>query len=206
MNPLDQKQFQEKNIVEAVLQFAQACNYEKKHSQQVTRLALRIFDELHALHKLGLRERVCLQAAGLLHDIGWVKGRMEHHKTARDMILAADLPLGDREKMIAALVARYHRRSFPQDTHKYFSDLPPEDKKVVRQLSSFLRMADGLDRSHLSSVENLSCEIFPEKLILKIQSKSFLPEDQAFGKKKADLFEEVWKRDVVIVPPGNGEE
>ena len=198
---LTQNHFTEKSIVDDVLLFAQACRYEKEHSQQVTRLALRIFDELHALHKLTLRERLWLQAAGLLHDIGWVKGRLEHHKTARDMIIAADLPLEQREKIIVALTARYHRRSFPQETHKYFSDLATVDQDIVRKLASFLRMADGLDRSHISSVDSLTCKILPEKMIIKIQSKSFPPDDKIFGKKKADLFELVWQMEVVIEPP-----
>ena len=189
----------EKNIVDSVLQLAESCRYEKDHSHQVTRLALRIFDELKDLHKLGLKERVYLQAAGLLHDIGWINGRLDHHKTARDIIIGAtQLPFSDQERTIVALVARYHRGSFPDDTQKYFSDLSIEEKDVVYKLSSFLRMADGLDRSHVSSVDNLSCELFPQKLIIKIKAKQFPIDDQPFGKKKADLFEKIFKREVVI--------
>ena len=189
----------EKNTIDSVLQLAESCRYEKDHSHQVARLALRFFDELKDLHKLGLKERFYLQAAGLLHDIGWIKGRLDHHKTTRDIIIGStQLPFSKTERAIVALIARYHRGSFPQDAQKYFSELSVEEKDAVRKLASFLRMADGLDRSHISSVENLACELPPQKLIVKIKSRQFPADDRLFGKKKADLFEEVFKREVEI--------
>ena len=50
----------------AVLQLAQDCEYEVEHTHQVTRLALRLFDELEHLHGLGAEERFWLRCGDLL--------------------------------------------------------------------------------------------------------------------------------------------
>ncbi len=88
LNHLDNKQ---QNELSTVLRLAQTCDYEANHSHQVTRLALRLFDELESLHHLGQEPRFWLECAGILHDIGWIEGWRNHHKTALRVILTTPL-------------------------------------------------------------------------------------------------------------------
>ncbi|TLN24103.1 HD domain-containing protein, partial [bacterium] len=81
----------QENAVQACLRLAQMMEYEADHTHQVTRLALRLFDETVELHKLGELERFWLQCAGLLHDIGWVEGWKGHHKTSLRIIQTTQL-------------------------------------------------------------------------------------------------------------------
>jgi len=186
-------------MIDQVLELAKSCNYEKGHSHQVTRLALKLFDVLEPLHHLDDKEKLFLESAGLLHDIGWVKGRQGHHKTARDMIIDSKiLPFNQQEKVIVALVARYHRRALPQDSHKYYGDLDAQTKNKVCILSAFLRMADGLDRGHMNIVQDLSCDILAEKIILKLKANKAPNLEMEVGKQKADLLEQVFKRELVL--------
>ena len=178
---------------------ARECNYEEPHARQVTRLALRLFDELKDLHQLNDEHRLWLQSAALLHDIGWVRGQKEHHKASRDLILQSEhikLPLAD--KTIIALVARYHRRTMPADDHRFYADLNLQQKEIVRKLAALLRIADGLDRRHISSVKDLSCVIEPKKVIIKIDSDNFSDMERETAKEKADLFEAVFQKEIVI--------
>ncbi len=199
MDSLEIKSFTEQEIVGKILEYAKSCNYHKEHSHQVTKLALQLFDQLSNLHRLGPLERSWLHCAGLLHDIGWVGGRQEHHKRSRDMIIAAtELPFTGPERMLIGLIARYHRRSMPKDDHKYYSDLGREDKNRINVLAAFLRLADGLDRGHISNVEELSCVIAPERVIIKIKAHSAPDVECKAGKTKADLLEKVFEREVVI--------
>ncbi len=192
---------QNEAVLEKVIALAKANRYEEKHSLQVTKLALKLFNEMKSLHGLGPTERLWLRAAGLLHDIGWVKGRKGHHKTARDIILRSTLPFDEGEKKIIALVARYHRRALPEDTHKYYSDLNSKDKDIVNKLASFLRIADGLDRRHINSVDDLVCEVMPKHVIIKIRSDKFSILEKEVGRQKSDLFESVFKKAIVIDYP-----
>jgi len=185
-------------INDQILRLAESSHYEKSHSQQVTKVALRLFDELEALHKLGPREKFLLESAAMLHDIGWIKGRAGHHKTARDMILASDLSLPDTEKMMTALTARYHRSALPQEGHKYYSNLNPAQKLIVRKLAALLRVADGLDRGHINSVEDLKCAVYPQQVTITVKGVSFSDQEKRTGEEKADLFEKVFRRKVLI--------
>jgi exopolyphosphatase/guanosine-5'-triphosphate,3'-diphosphate pyrophosphatase len=189
----------EGNVIEMVLKLAQACDYEKGHSEHVTNVALRLFDELRPLHHLGQKERLYLRSAALLHDVGLLRGLRRHHKSTREIILSSkEFPFADEEKVIVALVARYHRRALPKDSHKYFSDLKAGDKEIVRKLASLLRVADGLDRTHMSAVKDLTCDIHPDRVIIHVEADEFEPWDKEAAKKKADLFEDVFRRELVI--------
>ena len=187
------------DVIKRVLEFAKSCNYDKEHSHQATRLALRLFDEFRSLHTLGQKEKSYLQSASLLHDIALAQGVRRHHKNALEMILKSRiLPFDDNERMIVALVARYHRRALPKSSHKYFPELKPEPKETVKRLASLLRVADGLDRTHMSAVKNLSCEILPDKVIIHIEANDLSPENKEATEKKADLFEKVFQKKLVI--------
>jgi exopolyphosphatase/guanosine-5'-triphosphate,3'-diphosphate pyrophosphatase len=199
MDSVEIKSYTEQEILSKILEYAKSCNYAKEHSHQVTKLALQLFDNLVVLHRLGPLERSWLHCASLLHDIGWVGGRQEHHKRSRDMIIAAmELPYTGPERMMIGLIARYHRRGLPKDDHKYYSDLGREDKMRVNILAALLRIADGLDRGHVSSVQELSCVLTPERVIVKIKALSPTDIECKAGKTKADLLEKFFEREVVI--------
>jgi exopolyphosphatase/guanosine-5'-triphosphate,3'-diphosphate pyrophosphatase len=186
----------------AVLRLAENCQYEKEHAHQDAKLALRLFDELQALHRLGCKEREWLEYAAILHDIGWIQDRRGHHKRARDMVMnTTEIPFDPMERMMVALVVRYHRRSLPKPTHRYFSNLDTKSQETVGQLASFLRIADGLDRRHICAVKDLHCEIQAQKIIVKIEADDFSQMERTAAKKKADLFEKVFGRELLIEGP-----
>ena len=190
-------QTSDQDVIREVLKLARSCEYEKGHSHQVTHLALRLFDNLQELHQLSPRHRLLLQSASLLHDIGWVKGRLRHHKTSRDMILKSySLPLSYDEKVIVALVARYHRRALPQNTHKYFSDLPPERKEEMKKLAALLRLADGLDSQHVNTVREIACRDEGKKVSITVQADGCSEWERLRLEKKSDLFELVFQKEV----------
>lgn len=188
-----------KKIINDVLRFARQYNYEKQHSHQVTKLALELFDQLKQLHKLDGAHRVLLEAGGLLHDIGWVKGRIRHHKTARDIIMSNNsLPFTQKERKFIALLARYHRRALPKKTHKYFKNFSKLDKQELCKLAGLLRVADGMDRSHTNNVKQLTCRIAPSRIDIYLKAKEIHDEEITTTMKKADLIQDALKRDIHI--------
>ncbi len=191
--------YKDEEIIGAVLELARASRYEQKHAHQVSKLAVRLFDELRPLHLLGEKERFMLEASALLHDIGWLHSREGHHKHSRDMILSAkELPFTQEDRVIVALLARYHRKAMPQDDHKYYGELDLKGKNKVCALASLLRIADGLDRSHMNLVEDLKCRMTQDKVIIQLKNEKPLRSEITVAKKKADLFEKVFKMELVI--------
>jgi exopolyphosphatase/guanosine-5'-triphosphate,3'-diphosphate pyrophosphatase len=162
------------------------------HTEQVTRLALLMFDGLHRLHKLGARERVLLEVSASLHDIGWARTEGKgHNKHSHDMILESELHgLTDGERALCALVARFHRKAEPDPSrHRRFAALGARARNTVEWLSGILRVADGLDRSHLGAVEGIECEIGRREIVLWLAGRSIGDVDIDGSRRKAALLE-----------------
>jgi len=189
----------DEQIMSAVVALAKRCNYEEGHTHQVTRLAVRLFDELNALHHLGPAEQLYLRCAGMLHDIGWSEGKKGHHKTAQRLILQADeLPMDARVRKIVALVARYHRKALPSAEHEEFASLSERDQLLVRQLAAILRVADGLDVMHQNMVQDVRCRITAGDVTITYAATGPMDEGLAAATEKADLFEQVFGRKIVF--------
>ncbi len=172
---------------------------ERQHFEQVTRLALQLFDELRVLHGLGQRERCLLEAAGILHDIGWVEGGKGHHKTAARLILASpELPLSDEDRPLVAGIARYHRKALPKEKHPIYQDLSPDDRQRLEILAGLLRLADGLDRTHRAVIRRLRCDWNHESLHIRAQASVDAAGEQFYGQRKSDLLQRALRRTVCI--------
>ncbi|HEX8959943.1 MAG TPA: Ppx/GppA phosphatase family protein, partial [Geobacteraceae bacterium] len=147
---------------ESVLEFARSCHFDEEHSVQVARLSLEIFDAVASSFGLAEKERQLLEAAALLHDVGYLISYSGHHKHSYHLVRHADLfGFTPREREIIASVARYHRKALPKKKHDSFARLSPQDKALVSRLGGILRLADGLDRRRNSVVSALDCSLSP---------------------------------------------
>jgi len=139
-----------------VLRLAERTESVYRHSLQSARLAVRVFDVTASLHGLGSREREWLEYAALLHDIGYSIHYRNHHKHSFYLVANASLDAFDpREVEIVAHLARYHRGPTPKPSHPTFAALKPWQQRIIRQLTALLRVADALDRTHASRVEEI---------------------------------------------------
>ncbi|MFH0968600.1 MAG: HD domain-containing protein [Methanobacteriota archaeon] len=151
---------------EPVLDLMNRFDPDPRHAVQVMRLSVRLFDDLIALHGFGSTERRILCIAALLHDIGWSVPAFPHHKASMRLILTDEtISLTTEYRCVAALIARYHRKSHPSLNHSSFASLSPAQQNIVRWNAALLRVADALDRSHRSLVRTISAR-FTETDIL----------------------------------------
>jgi exopolyphosphatase / guanosine-5'-triphosphate,3'-diphosphate pyrophosphatase len=141
----------------AVLSIARRYEYEPTHSHQVARLAGLLFDCLQPLHRLQGEDRILLQYAALLHDIGYHISHIGHHRHTYYLIQNAELPgFSAKEAAIVANIARFHRGPRPRrKRHPEYAELDRAARLRVKKMSALLRMADALDRSHRGVVDRL---------------------------------------------------
>ncbi|MEO8480163.1 MAG: hypothetical protein ABI542_11085, partial [Gemmatimonadota bacterium] len=95
---------------------------------------------------------------------------------------AERLGLAARDRAIVALVSRYHRKAGPSRRHEELGQLDPEDQAIVRRVSAVLRVADGLDRGHTSSVDHMTVTLLDDRCVIRAYPRI----------KAADLSLEIW--------------
>jgi len=192
--------------LDVVRRFASLCRVEDGHAQQVRKLAIELFDGVRRRFALTEGDRQLLEAAALLHDVGYSIDYTRHHKHAYHLIRHAPLQgFSAREIEIMALVARYHRGAEPRKRHEGYGHLDPQDRRRVRRLAALLRLADGLDRSHGARVVDL--EIYDEPKRIRIVARG--DEDlavEAWGvERKQGLFERAFGLEAIVeVAPARG--
>lgn len=169
--------------------------YEKAHAYQVAMLAEKIFDGMAPTFKLKRHHRTLLSAAALLHDIGYHIAHEAHHKHSLYLIKHSELTgFSETEKLVIANVARYHRRGVPKERHPDYAVLGAPERELVLSLSAILRVADGLDRGHESSVKDLKAACDNQDVTLELSAAHDCEKEIWSARQKSEPFEQVFKR------------
>ena len=180
--------------------FARKSRSNTRHCEQVSTLALQIFDGLKSRFDLPATSRDVLQAAAILHDIGYLISHSKHHKHAYHLIMHGDLPgFSTREIELIANVARYHRRAPPNKRHENLAHLTREEQRLIARLSGILRIADGLDRTHAQSVTGVHVRVSRGRLQLVLEAADFPTVESADAARKSGLFRKAFDTDVELI-------
>jgi len=158
----------------SILELAKKYHFPEEHSYQVKKLSSIIFEKTKGmLHNWSNKEKEFLEAAAILHDIGSIVAHNDHHKHSYYLIRNSGLlGFNDEEVELIANIARYHRQSNPKDDHPNYGKLTSDQKKMVKELSSFLRIAEGLDKGHKCAIKDIEISINPGKKKLKFELTS----------------------------------
>jgi exopolyphosphatase / guanosine-5'-triphosphate,3'-diphosphate pyrophosphatase len=179
---------------ESIEEFGEKYNYDKAHCQQVSKLAVAMFEQLRELHGLPDKYAKVLHAAAMLHDIGLFIAYEKHHKHSYYLIKSSGPTSFDGVELdLIANIARYHRKAHPSPKHLPFSQLSPLQQEVVRKLSAILRVADGLDFGRQAKVEGLACRRPNGRtLSIRLDGKGDLSDEIRSALHKTELLNEVF--------------
>ena len=157
--------------IRSVVRLARHLGETSKHGEQVASLALQIFDQLAGKLDLTPESREWLHYAALLHDIGHHIEHKNHHRHAHYLISNGELLGFKREEIeVIALVARYHRKAMPKESDSEFASIGDNLKPLVRKLSTLLRIADSLDRSHFGVVKQIKTKWEKKRLTFTLDT------------------------------------
>jgi exopolyphosphatase/guanosine-5'-triphosphate,3'-diphosphate pyrophosphatase len=131
----------------------------------------------------------------LLHDIGEHVSTTGHHKHGAYLIRHAQLRgFTPEEVQLLAGLARWHRRGEP----KLGDDFGLVDRHQLRVLAAILRLADGLDRSRSNAVDHVDVSVGPSLVMIRLRSSRDTELELWGARRKRDLFEKLFERDVEI--------
>ena len=186
----------------ALRRFADRCRADRRHGEQTARLGRKLYDVLGK--RLGCTDGDwdLLEAACLLHDVGMLVSYRSHHKHSYHLIAHAEaLPFSPRERLLIALMSRYHRKRPPSKKQLDFAALDPEDRARVRRLAALLRVACGLDRGHVSAVEAMRLRLMPDRLLVDVVPRlatTDLKLELWGAQRKAKLLGKLLEKEVVV--------
>ena len=191
-----------RHVVRIARETGEKYLYDARHAEQVTSIALSIFDVLRAEHGCSERHRLLLEVAGILRDIGVVVNARSHHMHSMYLIRNTEFTgLSTAEISLIALVARYHRKAPPQSSHPEYAGLRHEDRLIVCKLAAILRVADALDRVHDQSLGHLRFELEADALNCIPERPVGISAEQVALVEKGDLFETIYGRRCFVRSP-----
>jgi exopolyphosphatase/guanosine-5'-triphosphate,3'-diphosphate pyrophosphatase len=173
--------------------------YEEVHARQVAKLAAKLFDYLAPESNLTRHQRTLMLAGALLHDIGYHIAHESHQKHALYLIVNSELTgFSEAERAVIANIARYHRGSLPRERHEEFAALNSADRESVSKLAGIVRLADALDRSHDSRVQDITCELDSDVLKIELISSFDCDNELLEVERKRDLFESTFDIGLIV--------
>ncbi|MFZ3111292.1 MAG: HD domain-containing protein [Rectinemataceae bacterium] len=180
-------------IIASARALGKRYRYDSAHAGSVGALSLAIFDTLSKEHGMGRHERLLLETAAILHDVGTYIRSSGHHRHGEYIVSNSEIfGLNRSDINIISNVVRYHRRTPPAPTHVNYISLPREDRIVVMKLSAILRVADALDRNHSGRVADATFDKSGDKFIIRSARNLDFSLERLSLADKGDLFEDVF--------------
>lgn len=183
---------------QSVLHVCELYRVNRHHAEHVKHICVQLFDATIPLHGMGDKERELLEAAALLHDVGYHIAADQHHKHSEYIIRNCVMPgFTSDETLLISSVARYHRKSHPKRKHPTFAALTPAEQNLVGVLASLLRIAEGLDRRQQSMVRGLELKTGADGIEIVLQVLGDFPDVELWSaERRKGLMEEVFRQPV----------
>ncbi len=189
-------------VMQAAKEIGVRYKTDRRHADHVAGLAQQLFRELSHLHGLDARYELVLRVAAVLHEVGMFISPREHHKHSLYILLNTEIfGLSTQDRLLVALLARYHRRYNPDPSHPHFADLSREQRMIIFKLAALLRIADALDRSHAQRIRTIQLRPQGARLNLVTPGVDDTTVEQLAINSKCDLFREIYGYDIFLTKP-----
>lgn len=189
----------QREVLRSAESLARRYRVHRAHSAQVTRLSEALYHATTRLHQLGDHDALLLKCAAIMHECGNFISTRAHQKHSHYIIRHSEIfGLAQKDIILIALIARYHRKSGPRPSHANYRDLDGADRMRVAKLASILRIADALDRSHTSRIGEISVQIEQQKLHILLKGISDASAERQAMRSKSSLFQDIFGLSVTL--------
>jgi exopolyphosphatase/guanosine-5'-triphosphate,3'-diphosphate pyrophosphatase len=186
-------------IIASAVNLGRKYHFDEAHGRHVAALSMVLFDALVHEHGLNRRDRLLLETAALLHDIGMFIRGSSHQKHGQYIVANSEIfGVHHEEVEIIANVVRYHRGEQPSSEDISFIALQREERILVLKLVSILRVADALDRGHSQRIQHITVEHKSERIVIHPLGSIDITLERASMEEKANMFQDVFGYKVVL--------
>lgn len=185
-------------ITAAVKNLARKYRCLDDYTESVVRYSRELFKFLEPVHGLQSKDGLLLSFAAYLHKCGLFINNQGYHKHSYYLIAASEIPGINRKQLhIAALIARYHRKSLPKPAHLEYMALGHEERTRVCRMAALLRLACGMAEA-CDGYKDFSIEIGEDNVALAFTENPGKTFDPRLIQKASDLFTYVFSRALTI--------
>ena len=190
----------ENDILMAAKNIGKRYAVNRPHVQNLEMTALAMFDATKKMHGMKERERLLLQMAVMLHDVGKYISFNNVADSSYNIIMSNEIiGLSHIEREMVALIARYNTVTLPSyDELVMESSLSAEQYLTVSELTAIVRLANALDRSHLQKIQAIRATLKERELQLSLTVNRDFTLEQGLCQEKLDFFNEVFSIQPVI--------
>lgn len=186
------KEFYKSTILSAE-KLAKKYGAMEAHYALVEKYALKIFDKMKKIHGMGGREKLLLQTAAILHDIGKFVSVRNHYRHSYNILTGTDIVgLNLLDINIVANLCLYHSRITPDLNDPGYKNLNRRNRVLVSKLTAILRIADSLDRSREQKFTDIDVQVTEDELTITITTNKNIELEQWSFNTKSAFFQEVF--------------
>ena len=184
----------ENDILMAAKNIGKRYAVNRPHIQNIDMIATELFDSMKKIHGMGVRERLLLKIAVMLHDVGKYISLNNAALCTYHIIMSNEIiGLSHTEREMIALIARYNTAPLPQyDQFAQISAISEQQYLKVAELTAILRLANTLDRSHMQKVQQIRASLRERELTLNLTVNGDFTLEQGLCREKMDFFYEVF--------------
>ncbi|MCR5467982.1 MAG: phosphatase [Lachnospiraceae bacterium] len=182
----------EADIISAAGYLAGRFNAYSDHTDTLKETADLIFDTLKKYHGLGKREKLILEVAAILHDVGKYVSIANAPECSYDIIINSEIiGLSHIEREIVADVVLFNTRPI-LDYSEMANRLSIESYMTVAKLAAILRVSNALDRSHKQKMKKVRLAVKEKDFIISIETEDDILLEKTLFDSRVDLFENTY--------------
>ncbi len=188
----------EKDIESASVFLACRYNAYTEHTESLRESADILFDSLKDYHGLSKREKLLLDVAVMLHDVGKYISIANAPECGYDIIKNSEIiGLSHKEREIVADIVLFNTRPLPE-YQLLAGRLSEEDYMKVAKLASILRVSNALDRSHKQKTKHFKVQVKNKNLYLCVETTDDMTLEKTLFDTRKELFENTYGLTPVI--------
>ncbi|QQO10502.1 HD domain-containing protein [Breznakiella homolactica] len=186
-------------VIASAMNLGRKYRYDEAHNRHVASLSLVLFDALVQEHGMGRRDRLLLEVAAILHDIGMFIRSSGHHRHGQYIVANSEVfGLHKDELSIVSNVVRYHRSELPSETDIDYIALQREERVLVQKMAAILRVADALDRGHSQQIKSITVERRNDMVFITPSGVHDTSLERIGLEEKGNLFENVFGYKIML--------
>lgn len=182
----------EEDIIASAYALSKKYKSNKNHIEKTTEYSMKIFDAVKKSFGLGKKERLQLQIASLLHECGNYISMQNGALSSYYIVANTEIiGLSHKERMEVANIIKYNVMYFPSKD-RISSELDGCDYMTIAKLTSILRLANILDKSHAQKIDDISVSVKEDSLIISAKTYEDISLEAGLFENRADFFEKIY--------------